>query len=112
MRRIAAVLVTCLVLTGCAGDWQSEVRLKVSKVEEQPAQPTYAGRTEVWLDLVGELPDDAFDRENFTGRIVEAEEVDGDVEVGDEVVCIAKQRTIGALQTNTVQTDLLRCRKA
>ncbi|SFR18520.1 hypothetical protein SAMN04488564_104836 [Lentzea waywayandensis] len=113
MRKIAViVLASCLVLTGCAGDWQAEVRLKVTKIEEEPAQPTFPGRTDVWLDPIGELPDGAFDRENFVGKIVQPEEIDGDVKAGDEVVCIAKQRTVGALQTNTVQTELFRCRRA
>ncbi|MDX8049119.1 hypothetical protein SK571_06985 [Lentzea sp. BCCO 10_0798] len=48
----------------------------------------------------------------FTGKILGSEEIDGDVKAGDEVVCIAKQRTIGALQTNTIQTELFQCRKA
>jgi hypothetical protein len=84
----------------------------VTNIEEQPAQPTFPGRTDVWLDPIGELPGDAFDRENFTGKILGPEEIDGDVKAGDEVVCIAKQRTIGALQTNTIQTELFQCRKA
>jgi hypothetical protein len=34
------------------------------------------------------------------------------VKVGDEVVCLAKQRTIGAFQTNSISTELFQCRKA
>jgi hypothetical protein len=45
-------------------------------------------------------------------KIEEVAEIGGDVKVGDEVLCLAKQRTIGALQTNSVQTELVKCRKA
>ncbi|MFD4674583.1 hypothetical protein ACFWNN_33010 [Lentzea sp. NPDC058450] len=110
--KIAAALAACLLLTGCAGDWQAEVRLKVAAIEDKPAQPTYPGSTNVWLDPVGALPDDAYDHENYHGGILDIEEIDGDVRVGDEVVCTAKQRTIGALQTNTIRTELFRCKKA
>ncbi|WP_394615018.1 hypothetical protein JNUCC0626_35070 [Lentzea sp. JNUCC 0626] len=109
--KIVAALAVCLLLTGCAGDWQAEIKLKVSMIEEKPPQPIYAGSTDVWLDPVEALPDDAYDHENFHGGILDLEQIDGDVRVGDEVICLAKQRTIGALQTNTIRTELFRCRK-
>ncbi|WP_112262813.1 hypothetical protein [Lentzea terrae] len=113
MRKIALMLAGCLALTGCAGTWEAEIRLKVTKIEDyQPLPEKYPAEVQVWLDPVGELPSDAYDRENFTGKIVEPAEIDGDVQVGDEVVCLAKQRTIGALQTNSISTELFQCRKA
>ena len=33
MRKIVLALAGCLALTGCAGDWEAEVRLKVVKID-------------------------------------------------------------------------------
>lgn len=113
MRKIAMILVGCLALTGCSGTWGAEIRLKVTKIEEE--KDTGYGYlppdTRVWLDPVGELPKDAY-RRDYIGGIVEPAEIAGDVKVGDEVICLAKQRSIGFLQTNSIQTELFRCRKA
>ncbi|MCP2248546.1 hypothetical protein [Lentzea aerocolonigenes] len=113
MRKIVLVLVGCLALAGCSGTWEAEIRLKVAKIDEDDAVPTYLPpRARVWLDRVGELQESAYDRDNFTGTVVEPAEIDGEVAVGDEVTCLAKQRSIGILQTNSIQTELFQCRKA
>ncbi|WP_086665557.1 hypothetical protein [Lentzea kentuckyensis] len=113
MRKIVLILLGCLVLAGCAGTWEAEIRLKVTKIEENDVGLDYLPPdVQVWLDPVGDLPEDAYDRDNFIGKIMEPAEIDGDVKVGDEVTCLAKQRTIGALQTNSIQTELFQCRKA
>ncbi|GLZ31493.1 hypothetical protein Lesp02_36810 [Lentzea sp. NBRC 105346] len=113
MRKTAVVLLSCLALTGCASDWQGEVRLKVDQVEDYRPNPNFPVEKRVWLDLVGDMPKDALDRKEFTGKIVSPADISGgEVKAGDEVVCTAKQHTIGALQTNTIQTDLSGCRKA
>jgi hypothetical protein len=61
---------------------------------------------------VGELPEDAYDRQTLIGEVVEPAEIDGEVRVGDEVSCLAEQRSIGALRTNSVQIEPFQCRKA
>lgn len=113
MRKIALILAGCLVLTGCAGTWEAEVRLEVTKIEEVDTGLAHIPPdVQVWLDPVGDLPKDAYDRQNYHGGMKRPPEIDGDVKVGDEVICLAKQRTIGALQTNSIQTELFQCRKA
>ena len=113
MRKIVLIVTGCLALTGCAGTWEAEVRLKVTEIENyQPLPEKYPAEVRAWLDLVGELPDDAYERQQFSGGIVDVTEIDGDVSVGDEVLCLAKQRTIGAFQTNSISTELFQCRKA
>ncbi|MFS8098223.1 hypothetical protein LFM09_13880 [Lentzea alba] len=112
MRKIVLVVAGCFALTGCAGDWEAEVRLKVVKIEEYQPLETLPPEQRIDLDPVGELPEDAFERDYYYGAIKNPAEIDGDVKVGDEVVCLAKQRTIGAFQTNSISTELFQCRKA
>ena len=112
MMRKIVLLAACLVLTGCAGDWEAEVRLKVVKIEEYQSLETLPPEQRIELDPIGELPEDAFERDNYYGATKNPAEIDGDVKVGDEVTCLAKQRTIGAFQTNSIQTELFQCRKA
>ncbi|WP_189258142.1 hypothetical protein [Lentzea flava] len=65
------------------------------------------------MELIGQLPGGgSYERSQYSKDSVHPGEIDGDVKVGDEVVCLAKQRTIGALQTNSIQTELFQCRKA
>ncbi|TWP53090.1 hypothetical protein FKR81_08400 [Lentzea tibetensis] len=104
MRKIAVVLLSCLALGGCASDWEGQVRLRVDKIENPQ---------EIWLELVGELPDDALEKKYFKSEILSPSEISGgEVAVGDEVVCTAKQHSIGAGQTNTIKTEISGCRKA
>lgn len=111
MRKIVLVLAGCVALTGCAGDWSAEVRLEVAEEEVYTFHDTAPPEPRLRLELVGELPG-AYRKDEFTGKRVHPAEIDGEVEVGDEVICLAKQRSIGALQTNAITTELFRCRKA
>ncbi len=110
MREITPLPAGCFALSACAGTREVEVRLEITEIEDVPGHLPPGVR--VWLDPVGELPEDAYDRQDFTGKIVEPAEIDGEVRVGDEVICLAGQRTIGALRTDSVQTELFQCRKA
>ncbi|NGY62124.1 hypothetical protein G7043_24640 [Lentzea sp. NEAU-D13] len=112
MRKIAAALLGCLVLAGCASDWQADLRFKVTELEEKKGHPDQPGTMWVHLDLIGEMPEDALERKNFTGSGVPLDKVSGDVKVGDEVICTAKQKTMGAVQANSIETDLSGCKKA
>ncbi|MGW6934281.1 hypothetical protein ACWGE0_29780 [Lentzea sp. NPDC054927] len=113
MRKIVLIAVGCLVLTGCAGTWEAEVRFKVTGQDEYQPCATCAPEPRVQMELVGQLPggDDQV-RRQYSKDSVHPGEIDGEVKAGDEVVCLAKQRTIGALQTNSVQTELFQCEKA
>lgn len=111
MRKIVAVLAGCLALAGCSGDWAAEVRLKVTEVEVTAVSPIEPPQPRVSLELVGGLPG-AYRQDGFSGTSMHPAEIDGDVKVGDEVTCLAKQRSIGILQTNSISTELFQCRKA
>jgi hypothetical protein len=113
MRKIFLIAVGCLALAGCAGTWEAEVRFKVTELDEYQFCSSCAPEPRVQLELVGQLPGgDDYVRQHYSKDSVHPGEIDGDVKVGDEVVCLAKQRTIGALQTNSIQTELFQCRKA
>lgn len=113
MRKIVLILAGCLALTGCAGDWEAEVRFKVAALEESQVVPGSAPEPRVVLELIGNLPGGATEeRKHYSKDWVHPGEIDGDVKVGDEVICLAKQRSIGVLQTNSIQTELFQCRKA
>lgn len=113
MRKIVLIAVGCLALAGCAGSWEAEVRFTVTGLDKYQPCATCAPEPRVQMELVGQLPGgDDHARTQYSKDSVHPGEIDGEVEVRDEVVCLAKQRTIGALQTNPVQTELFQCRKA
>ena len=112
MRKIVLIAAACLALAGCAGTWEAEVRFIVTELDEYQLCSTCAPEPRVRLGLVGQLPSDAYERQSYSSDSVHPGEIDGEVKVGDEVVCLAKQRTIGALQTNSISTELFQCRKA
>lgn len=112
MRKFVVVLLSCLALAGCASDWESELRFKVAKIEDYKISPNAPGEKRVDLQLVGDMPQDALERGYFKGTSLPPADISGEVKVGDEVVCTAKQHTIGALQTNTIQTEISGCKKA
>lgn len=113
MRKLVAVLLGCVTLAGCASSWEGEVRLKVTEVD--PHYVEYQGapeRTRINTDLVGGMPEGAIDRRQFTGKYFSPKDIEGTVAVGDEIVCTARQKTSGALQTSGVKTELSGCKKA
>lgn len=112
MRKVVAVLLGCLVLAGCASDWQGEVRLKVTRIYDQQTLPGDPVEKTASLDLVGSMPKDAPDDRNFSGTGVELKEIEGEVKVGDEVICTAKQHQPAGIQTNMIETELSGCKKA
>ena len=86
---------------------------KVTELDEYQMCSSCAPEPRVQLELIGQLPGgDSYVRQHYSKDSVHPGEIDGDVEVGDEVVCLAKQRTIGILQTNSISTELFQCRKA
>jgi hypothetical protein len=102
-----------LALAGCAGTWEDEVRFKVTELDEYQMCSSCAPEPRVRMELMGQLPGgDSYARTQYSKDSVHPGEIDGEVKVGDEVTCLAKQRTIGAFQTNSIQTELFQCRKA
>lgn len=112
MRKIAAALLGCLVLAGCASSWQDDLKFKVTKIEDYQFSQNSPVEKKLSLELVGSIPDDALSKENWYGFAVSQKEVSGDVGVGDEVICTARQEKDGPIQTGTMTTRLSGCKKA
>ncbi|MFI6098620.1 hypothetical protein ACIA8G_23945 [Lentzea sp. NPDC051213] len=112
MRKIVGVVAGCLVLTGCASDWQAEVTYKVIEVYDYKMAPSSDPEKRVRMELAGSAPSGALAKDSLSAQNVALAAVSGPVEVGDQVTCTAKQHSRGATQTNPVQTELNGCRKA
>ena len=113
MRKIVVVLAGCLVLSGCgAAEWTKyKVRFKVDKIYEVPAQydRKYA---QIRLELVGDVPDDILEPDTLSPQVLDRFQIDGEVRVGDEVECTAKQKTQGYFETSVIDTSVDWCGKA
>ncbi len=129
MLRLAAVLLGCLLVAGCASDWQEQVTYQVVEVYDykmapnsEPEKrvrlklsgeaPSSEPEKRVRLKLSGEAPSGVLSKDSLASQNVALADVSGDVVTGDTVTCTAKQHTAGALQTNQVKTELSGCRKA
>jgi hypothetical protein len=105
-RKLAAVLLGCLVLTGCGSTWQDEVRYKVSALDH--STPTEMFK----LELAGDAPKGVLEFDSLNQQFVQQFDVGGQIAVGDEIVCTAKQELLGSAQTKSVHTELRGCKKA
>lgn len=113
MRKLAAALLGCLALAGCASDWQAEATYKVTKVYDYKMSASSDPVKKVQLELVGSAPSDVLAKNSLSPQTVTLSDIGGgSVDVGDQVTCTAKQHSRGATQTNPVQTELSGCRKA
>lgn len=112
MRKITAALLGCLVLAGCASSWQAELRFKVTEIYDYQFSQNSPVEKRLSLELVDSIPDDALSKENWYGFAVSPTEVSGEVGVGDEVICTARQEKDGPIQTGTMKTRLSGCKKA
>jgi hypothetical protein len=106
MRKLAMVVLGCLLLTGCAANWESEeVRYKVVSQEKQSVTEYFN------LELVGDAPKGALDPDQLKRKIVSTDRAEG-ARVGDEVLCQIRQKKGSAFEDSNVSTSLLGCRKA
>lgn len=105
MRKLAVVLLSCLVLAGCAASWQQELRYKIVS--------THATGPSEFLDLelVGDAPKGALEPERLKRGVLLTSEVK-DARVGDEVLCSAEQEKGNAFGNSNVVTHLKSCKKA
>ncbi|HEX7302183.1 hypothetical protein [Lentzea sp.] len=107
MRKLAAALLGCLLLTGCAASWQAgEVRYKIVSFDD--STPTELFR----LELVGEAPKGALDPSDLTRLSNLKSDVSGGADVGDEVLCLVEQEKGSAFGNSNVVTHMRTCRKA
>jgi hypothetical protein len=111
MRKIVAVLLGCLAVAGCASSWQAELRFKITKIEDYQFSQNSPVEKRANLELVGSMPSDALEK-NYDGGTAALTEISGEVKVGDEVICTARQEKDGPIQTNSMVTRLSGCKKA
>jgi len=81
MRKLTAVLLGCLLLTGCAASSEHELRYKISGIDN--SSPTEYLK----LDLVDDAPKGALDPKALAHQLAYEREISGGAVVGDEVVC-------------------------
>ena len=106
MRRLAAVLTGCLLLTGCSSSWQDQLRYKVVEVDNSTPSEMLK------LELVGEAPKDALWQDGLTPQFKLPSSISGGAAVGDEVVCTAKQKEGSPFASWNKDTELTGCKKA
>jgi len=106
MRKLAAALLGCLLLTGCAASWQGEVRYKILSVDN--STPTEMFK----LEMVGSAPKGSLGSDSLSPRFLQPSKVSGGAVVGDEIVCSTRQEKGSAIGDSNVQTYLDECKKA
>ncbi|MFD9706412.1 hypothetical protein [Lentzea sp. NPDC059081] len=112
MRKLAAALLGCLVLAGCASDWEDQVTYQVVEVYDYKMAPSSEPEKRVRLKLSGEAPSGVLSKDSLASAGVALADISGDVAAGDSVTCTAKQHSSGATQTNGIKTELSGCKKA
>lgn len=106
MRTVAAALLGCLLLSGCAASWQGdEVRYKIVSIDNSTPTETFK------LELVGSAPKGALDPGSLTPRYKMASDIGG-AAVGDEVLCVVEQKKGSAIEDSNVVTLVKSCKKA
>ncbi|MCX2948206.1 hypothetical protein AB0G82_39215 [Streptomyces anulatus] len=100
MRKLAAVLLSCLALTAC-GDkrFEGDVRFKVTKADSEGYELVLAQQQPV--DMVSDW---------YSGRVL-AREFAEPVAVGDEVVCHVVQERVNEKHIST-RSQTTNCKKA
>ncbi|SDF59782.1 hypothetical protein SAMN05216553_102237 [Lentzea fradiae] len=113
MRKVAAVLLACLAVAGCASDWQEQVTYEVVEVYDYKMAPSSEPEKRVRLKLSGDAPSGVLSKDSLASQAVALSDIGGgDVAAGDTVTCTAKQHSSGAVQTNEIKTELSGCRRA
>jgi hypothetical protein len=107
MRKLAVVVVGCLVLAGCAASWQGdEVRYRIKAVDNSTPTEYFD------LELVGAAPKGALDAADLARNFARPAQVSGGATVGDEVLCVIEQKKGSAIEDSNVVTSVKSCKKA
>lgn len=106
MRRLAAALLGCLLLTACTSSSEHELRYKISGIDNTTSSAMYK------LELVSDVPKDVLWQDRLTPQFKLSDNISGDVKVGDEVVCTATQKEGSPFSSWTKDTTLSGCKKA
>ncbi|MDX8049120.1 hypothetical protein SK571_06990 [Lentzea sp. BCCO 10_0798] len=106
MRKVVVVVLGCLLLAGCAANWQGEeVRYKIVSQESQSSSEFFK------LELVGDAPKGALKPEDLKSRSLLTFRAEG-AQVGDELLCVVEQKKGNAFGNSNVVTNLQSCKKA
>ncbi|MET8758138.1 hypothetical protein [Lentzea sp. NPDC004782] len=106
MRKIAAALLGCLLLAGCASSWEQQLRYKIVSVDN--TTPTEFFK----LELVGDVPKDVLWQDRVASQLQPPGDISGDPKVGDEVICTATQKQGSPFASWSKDTKLSGCKKA
>jgi hypothetical protein len=107
MRKLAVVVIGCLVLAGCAASWQGdEIRYRIKFLDTSSPTEFYD------LELVGAAPKGALDAQDLARKSVQPNQVSGGAAVGDEVLCLVEQKKGSAIEDSNVVTFVKSCKKA
>jgi hypothetical protein len=106
MRKLIAVLLGCLVLTGCGATWDQELRYKIVSIDRSTPTEFFH------LELVGDAPKGALKPDGLSRQSMQPYEITGGAAVGDEVLCVVEQKKGNAFGNSNVQTHLSGCKKA
>jgi hypothetical protein len=107
MRKLVAVAIGCLLLTGCAASWQGdEVRYRIKAVDHSTPTEYFD------LEQVGGAPKGALDAADLAHELVQPSDVTGGAAVGDEILCVVAQKKGNAFEDSNVVTTVKSCRKA
>lgn len=107
MRKLAVALLGCLLLTGCAANWQAqEVRYKIVSLDNSTPTEFFD------LELVGDAPKGALDPSALAKLSNTKSDVTGGADVGDEVLCLVQQEKGNAFGNSNVVTHMKTCKKA
>lgn len=111
MRKIAGVLLGCLLVAGCAQQWEADLRFKVAQIEDYQIAPSEPKTKRAIVELVDKLPEDVITPfERFSRTI---DHFPAGIAVGDQLICHVTQSTPAGIQTNPVgQGEISNCRTA
>ena len=105
MRKLAAVVLGCLLLAGCAASWQQELRYKIVSSHNTSSSEFFD------LELVGDAPTSSLDLEQLKSHSLLTVQAKG-AQVGDELLCAVEQEKGNAFGNSNVVTNVKSCKKA
>ncbi|MGI5504124.1 hypothetical protein [Lentzea sp. CA-135723] len=105
MRKLAAVVLGCLLLSGCSASWQQELRYKIVSTHNSSSSEFFD------LELVGEVPDGALEPAKLKSTPLLTYQAK-DAQVGDELLCAVEQEKGNAFGNSNVVTHVTNCKKA
>ncbi|PRY32713.1 hypothetical protein [Umezawaea tangerina] len=104
MRKLLLLVPVVLLLSGCASEWNGEVRFKVRTIGEISSGPVVA------LDVDGDKPSGTL--EQLTSGVTKPDQLPAGVKVGDVVVCSVRQHDANGFDGGNTETAIGPCKRA